>query len=103
MSLLPKISFPRTGFFWFRPLTVCALGGAFLVLGLLTPATTPRTLAAAPAINADALDALIGQLKQQQDQQIANQTKIETQLAALKEELRQLKIYTSRAGSGGRR
>ncbi len=74
--------------------------------GALTSAVVTRTEAAAPAamtINPDALDAMLAQLKKQQEQMVANQTKVETQLAALKEELRLTKIYAARSGAAGRR
>jgi hypothetical protein len=50
-----------------------------------------------------ALAGLVGQLKLQQDKMAANQTKVEAQTAALKEEMRLLKIYSARGGGGGRR
>lgn len=78
---------------------------AVLTVGWLTAPVNPRSqaapppAAAAPAISVEALNALLGQLHRQQDQMAANQTKIETQTAALKEELRQVKIYSARAGA----
>ena len=49
-----------------------------------------------------ALLPLINKLKSQQEQLVANQSKIEAQTALLKEELRQAKIYSARAGAGHR-
>ena len=83
------------------------LAAALLATGAaLTSSSVTRTEAAGPAmatINPDALDAMLAQLKKQQEQMVANQTKVETQLAALKEEIRQAKIYSARAGGAGRR
>ena len=70
-----------------------AAGMTFAPLFRPSPAS-----AAPPALSAEALDALIAQLKTQQEQITANQTKIETQTAALKEEVRLAKIYASRGG-----
>ncbi len=59
------------------------------------PATTdPRVLAA--------VGSLAAELKTQQDAMVANQTKIEAQTAALKEELRLVRIYSARGGSSPR-
>ena len=55
------------------------------------------------ALSTDAFNALVGQLRKQQDQLAANQTKIETQLAAAKEEVRLARIAASRTGPAGRR
>ena len=74
-------------------LTVAPLG----VGGFLTPAG--RTQAPAASTNNAALNALLAKVKTQQDQLVANQTKIEAQTAQLKEELRQAKIYAGRGGS----
>ncbi len=61
-----------------------------------------RGQAAVPKmVSADALAPLLTRLKRQQDDLSANQTKIDAQIAALKEEVRQAKIYAGR--SGGRR
>ena len=57
---------------------------------------------AATATSNAALNALLAKLKAQQDQVAANQTKIEAQTAQLKEELRQVKLYSARGGSGHR-
>jgi hypothetical protein len=65
--------------------------------------TRSQAAGAAAAINGDALDAMLANLKKQQEQIASNQTKVETQLAALKEELRLTKIYSARSGAGGRR
>ena len=64
---------------------------------LLTP--EGRTQVPAASTNNAALNGLLAKLKTQQDQLAANQTKIEAQTAQLKEELRQAKIFSNRAGS----
>ena len=58
--------------------------------------------APAPTTPNAALLPLINKLKSQQTQLAANQSKIEAQTALLKEELRQAKIYSARAGAGHR-
>jgi hypothetical protein len=50
----------------------------------------------APSINSEALATLVAKLKSQQDVMVANQTKIETQTALLKEQVRQAKIFAAR-------
>ena len=81
------------------------LSAALALAGTLTPGTVSRSQAAGvvAAINPDALDAMLAQLKKQQEQMVTNQTKIETQLAALKEEIRLTKIYAGRSGGANRR
>ena len=65
------------------------------------PESHSQAPAAATTSNA-ALNALLTKLKTQQDQVAANQTKIEAQTAQLKEEIRQVKLYSARGGSGHR-
>lgn len=64
----------------------------------------PESQSQAPnaTTNNAALTALLAKLKTQQDQVAANQTKIEAQTAQLKEEIRQVKLYSARGGSGHR-
>ena len=82
----------------FKVAATLAVGAVCLLLQLApqlhsqAPAPTdPRVLAA--------VTALAGQLKAQQDEMVATQTKVEAQTAALREELRLLKIYSARSGS----
>ena len=77
---------------------------AAVVLGgwLLVPDGRGQA-ATAKMISVESLTPLLTQLKKQQDDMVANQTKIETQTAALKEELRLAKIYSARGGGSGRR
>lgn len=80
-----------------------ALAGIFLTaaLGGWVLAPTGYSQASNPMTSNAALTPLLTRLKAQQDELAANQTKIEAQTAALKEEIRQSKIYAGR--SGGRR
>lgn len=85
---------------------VLLVGVTVVLAGNLgAPATSHSQQAggAPVALSADAFSALVGQIRKQQEQIAANQTKIETQLAAAKEEVRQVKIYAGRGGGGGRR
>ena len=61
----------------------------------------PRGFSQAPGtVTANAtLTPMLTKLKAQQDQLVANQTKIEAQTTQLKEEIRLTKIYASRAGA----
>ena len=65
---------------------------------------TPESHSQAPATATSnvALNALLAKLKTQQDEIAANQTKIEAQTTQLKEEIRQVKLYSARGGSGHR-
>ena len=67
----------------------------------LAPEGRSQAPATATTSNA-ALNALLAKLKTQQDQVAANQTKIEAQTAQLKEEIRQVKLFSGRGGSGHR-
>ena len=64
----------------------------------------PRVQSQMPATTTSnvALNTSLNKLKTQQDQLVANQTKIEAQTAQLEEALRQAKIYSARSGSGHR-
>ncbi len=89
-----------------RPWPILLAGAAVLLAGSLGAPATSRSQGGGGgglALSADAFNALVGQIRKQQDQIAANQTKIETQLAAAKEEVRQVKIYSARSGSAGRR
>lgn len=82
------------------------VGAAVLVAGGLGHPATSRSQSGAGAsqtLTPDSFNALVGQIRKQQEQIAANQTKIETQLATAKEEVRQVKIYAGRTGSPGRR
>lgn len=63
---------------------------------LLVPAGHSQ-LPASKMVSVDALTPLLTQLKKQQDDITANQTKIEAQTDALKEQLRIAKIYSARS------
>lgn len=93
------ISRPESSLFSGWPLRVAlVLAG----VGLLAPfAPSGKSQAPAPADPRvlAAVTALAGQLKTQQDEMVAKQTKIEAQTALLKEELRLLRIYSARGGS----
>ena len=92
--------------------TVSSFRGSRHGLVALTVATvlcvgwwlTPEGQSQAPAASTNnaALNALLTKLKTQQDEIAANQTKIEAQTAQLKEEIRQVKLYSARGGSGHR-
>lgn len=88
-----------------RSLPVLLLGVAVLVAGSIGVPATSRSQGGGGgvALNADAFTALIGQIRKQQEQIAANQTKLETQIAAAKEEVRQVKIYSGRTGGGATR
>lgn len=80
------------------PLTVVLLlAGAGLLAQLASTAQSQAPGPVDPQVIA-AVASLAGQLKTQQDQMAANQTKIEAQTALLKEELRLLRIYAGRSG-----
>lgn len=78
------------------------LGGAGLLSQFSSTGQSQAPAEADPRALA-AVTALAEQLKTQQEQMVANQTRIEAQTATLKEELRLLKIYSARAGSSPRR
>ena len=90
----------------FRRLATLALAGAMFSGWLLTPEShsqAPVAPGMMDARTADTIKTLVAQIKAQQDQMAENQTKIEAQAAALKEELRLVKIYSARGGSSQRR
>ncbi len=86
-------------------LAIAATVAVVALGGVLSPVVTSRTQAAgaAAAINAETLDTLLAQLKKQQEQLVSNQTKVETQIGLLKEELRLTRIYSGRSGGAPRR
>ena len=75
---------------------------AAVVLGGWCLAPEGRSQAPAASISVSALIPLVTKLKVQQAQIAANQTKIEAQTAVLKENIRQAKIYSARAGAAHR-
>ena len=75
---------------------------AFIVIGATLLAPQGHSQATATTTSNAALNALLVKIKSQQDEMVANQTKIEAQTALLKENIRQAKIYAGRAGSGHR-
>ena len=81
-----------------------AVAGVLGAVVLAGTCFTPSVHSQAPAATTPnaTLAPLLAKLKAQQTQIVANQTKIETQTALLKEELRQAKIYSGRGGSGHR-
>jgi hypothetical protein len=73
----------------------------FLLAGAILLGTIPVVSAQAPQPNAqnqDRLVALIKQVRDQQSELAANQTKIDEKLATLAEAIRQARIYSSRSG-----
>ena len=73
------------------------LFGVLTVSWMVSPEYhNPAPAAPAAAINSDALAGLVDKLKAQQDLIVANQTKIESQTALLKEQVRQAKILAAR-------
>ena len=102
MNLYPSVRSPVAHA---RSFPVLLVGAAVLLAAVLgAPATShSQGGGATVALSADAFNALVGQLRKQQDQIAANQTKIETQLAAAKEEVRLARIAASRTGAAGRR
>lgn len=79
---------------------------AFLVLAAiallvvaLSIAPRAQTQMAAPA--PQAFGQLVEQIKRQQDLMVANQAKIDEQIATIKEEIRLVRIFSKRAGGGG--
>lgn len=89
---LPALRLPRL-----RLTAALLLGGACLFSQFVVSGQSQAPTPVDPRVLA-AVTALATQLKAQQDEMIANQTKIETQTAALAEELRQVKIYSARGG-----
>jgi len=78
-----------------------AVVGAAVFSGWIFPVSSRSQVPVTVTSNV-ALTGLLTQIKAQQDQMAANQTKIEAQTALLEEALRQAKIYGARAGSGHR-
>lgn len=79
-----------------RFVSLAALAGVVAAGWLLVPDGHSQ-LPASKMIAADTLTPLLTQLKKQQDDITANQTKIEAQTDALKEQLRIAKIYSARS------
>ena len=100
-SIIPMIQrtsslrVPRSGLTVFTVAAVLCAGWWFAPVG------QSQAPAFAATSNA-ALSPLLAKLKTEQDQIAANQTKIEAQTAQLKEEIRQVKLYAARGGSGHR-
>lgn len=74
------------------------LAGVGLLSQFASTGQSQAPAAADPRV-ISAVASLADQLKTQQEDMVANQTKIEAQTAVLKEELRLLRIYSSRGGS----
>lgn len=85
-----------------RLVVALLLGGVGLLFQFASTGQS-QAPAAADSRVISAVAALAEQLKTQQDQMVANQTKIEAQTATLKEELRLLRIYSGRSGGSLRR
>ena len=83
------------------------IGAAGVLVGSVLSPTTSRSqqsaVATPLALSAETFNTLIGQLRTQQEQIAANQTKIEAQLAEAKEQVRLARIAASRTGSGASR
>ena len=79
-----------------RLLSLSVLAGVVVSGWLLVPDVQSQ-LAAPKMVSVDALSPLLTQLKKQQDDITANQTKIEAQTDALKEQLRVAKIFSARS------
>ena len=79
-----------------RLVSFTALTGVVAAGWLLVPDVHSQ-LPASKMIAVDSLTPLLTQIKKQQDDITANQTKIEAQTDALKEQLRLAKIYSARS------
>lgn len=79
-----------------RLVSVSLLASVMAAGWLLIPAGRGQ-VAAPKTITIESLAPLLAQLKKQQDDMTTNQTKIEAQTAALKEQLRIAKIYSARS------
>ena len=88
-SFLPASSPPRL-------ISVSLLASLVIGAWLLIP-TGQGQLAAPKTVTIESLAPLLMELKKQQDDLTTNQTKIEAQTAALKEQLRIAKIYSARS------
>ena len=85
-----------------RLLPVAVIVGV-LAGGTLLSSNTQGQLAPPRTVPVENLTPLLARLKKQQDDLVANQTKLEAQTTALKEELRLAKIYSARGGGSTRR
>ena len=93
---MPKFSLSN----WLLPLSVivCVLAG-----GTIVSSSTQGQVSPGRTVAVESLTPLLLRLKKQQDDMVSNQTKIEAQTTALKEELRLAKIYSARGGGSNRR
>ena len=75
------------------------LAAIALLLVSLSIAPRAQTQIAPPA--PQAYQQMLEQLKKQQDTMIANQAKMDEQVANIKEEVRMVRIFSRRSGGGG--
>lgn len=75
------------------------LAALALLLVALSIAPRAQTQMAAPA--PQAYQQVVEQLKKQQDTMIANQARVDEQIANIKEEIRLVRIFSRRTGGGG--
>ncbi len=80
-------------------LAFAVLAAIALLLVALSIAPRAQTQMAAPA--PQAYQQLVDQLKKQQDTMVANQAKMDEQIANIKEEIRLVRIFSRRTGGGG--
>lgn len=80
-------------------LAFLVLAAIALLVVALSIAPRARTQMTAPA--PQAFGQLVDQVKRQQDVMIANQAKIDEQIATIKEEIRLVRIFSKRSGGGG--
>lgn len=80
-------------------LAFAILAAIALLLVALSIAPRAQTQMAAPA--PVAYLQVVEQLKKQQDTMVANQAKMDEQMANIKEEMRLIRIFSKRTGGGG--
>ena len=80
-------------------LAFAILAAIALLLVALSIAPRAQTQMAAPAPLA--YQQVVEQLKKQQDAMVANQAKMDEQMANIKEEMRLIRIFSKRTGGGG--
>ena len=80
-------------------LAFAILAAIALLLVALSIAPRAQTQMAAPAPLA--YQQVVEQLKKQQDTMVANQAKMDEQMANIKEEMRLIRIFSKRTGGGG--
>jgi hypothetical protein len=80
-------------------LAFAVLAAIALLLVALVIAPRAQTQMAAPA--PQAYLQIVEQLKKQQETMVANQAKMDEQVANLKEEIRLIRIFSKRGGGGG--